>query len=76
MFKWVKKISPISWFKKKILKSIINDIKKELPTAKSALIDFVVEKKGKCKDELLDFCKKKLKEALEEYIENNLDKED
>ena len=64
------------WIKKKVLKSIINDIKKDLPAAKQALIDFIVEQKGKHKDELLEFCKKKLKESLEEFIKNNLDKED
>lgn len=66
----------IKWIKKKLLKWFINDIKKEIPAVKANLIDFIVENKERGKDELLDFCKKKLKKALEEFIENNLDKED
>ena len=66
----------IGWIKKKLLKSVIKDIKKDLPATKQAFIDFIVEQKEKHEDELLDFCKKKLKEALEEFIKNNLDKAD
>ena len=64
----------ISKIKKMILKSVIKDIKKELTQFQKTWLDFILEKKGN-KDELLDFCKKKLKEALEEYIKNYRDKE-
>ena len=65
-----------NWVKKKILKSVINDIKKDLPQFKQTFIDFIVEQKERHGYELLDFCKKKLKEALEEYIKNYRDKKD
>lgn len=64
----------IKWIKKKILKSVIKDIKKELTQFQKTWLNFILEKKGN-EDELLDFCKKKLKEALEEYIKNYRDKE-
>ena len=54
---------------------MIKDIKKELTQFQKTWLDFILEKKGN-KDELLDFCKKKLKEALEEYIKNYRDKKD
>ena len=63
------------WIKKKILKSIINDIKKDLPQFKQNFIDFILEQKERHGDELLDFCKEKLKESFEEIIKNNIHKE-
>ena len=54
----------IKWIKKKVLKWIINDLKKEMPHLKEealALLEVY-------KDELLEFCKKKLKDAIEEFI--------
>ena len=40
----------IKWIKKKILKSIINDIKKQIPELKDTFLDYLEEHK----DELLD----------------------
>ena len=46
----------IKWIKKKILKSIINDLKKEMPHLKEEALKLLEV----YKDELLEFCKKKL----------------
>ena len=53
----------IKWIKKKVLKSIINDLKKEA----LKLLEVY-------KDELLEFCKKKLKDAIEEFINYKFNK--
>lgn len=60
----------IKWIKKKILKSIINDIKKEMPQLKQEALKLLEV----YKDELLEFCKKKLKDAIEEFIKNHYNK--
>lgn len=60
----------IKWIKKKILKSIINDLKKEMPQLK----DEALKLSEVYKDELLEFCKKKLKDAIEEFINYKFNK--
>ena len=60
----------IKWIKKKILKSIINDIKKEMPYLKEEALKLLEV----YKDELFEFCKKKLKDAIEEFINNKFNK--
>ena len=60
----------IKWIKKKVLKSIINDIKKQIPELKDTALDYLEEHK----DELLEFCKKKLKDAIEEFINYKFNK--
>ena len=60
----------IKWIKKKVLKSIINDIKKEMPHLKNEAIALLEV----YKDELLEFCKKKLKDAIEEFVNNKFNK--
>ncbi len=60
----------IKWIKKKILKSIINDLKKEMPHLKEEALKLL----GVYKDELLEFCKKKLKDAIEEFINYKFNK--
>ena len=40
----------IKWIKKKVLKSIVNDIKKQIPELKDMALDYLEEHK----DELLD----------------------
>lgn len=60
----------IKWIKKKILKSIIKDITRELPNIKARAIETLEEHK----DELLEFCKKKLKESIEEFIKSRFGK--
>ena len=59
----------IKWVKKKILQSIIKDITKELPVIEQELLKLLEEKKN----ELFQFCKAKLKEAIEEFVKNHLD---
>ena len=60
----------IKWIKKRILKSIINDLKKEMPHLKDEAIALLKV----YKDELLEFCKKKLKDAIEEFVNNKFNK--
>lgn len=60
----------IKWIKKKILKSIINDIKKEMPYLKEEALKLLEV----YKDELFEFCKKKLKDAIEEFVNNKFNK--
>lgn len=59
----------IKWIKKKIFQSIINDLIKEMPIIKQNLLKLLEEKKN----ELFQFCKAKLKEAIEEFVKNHLD---
>ena len=59
----------LDWIKKKILQSIIKDITKELPVIEQELLKLLEEKKN----ELFQFCKAKLKEAIEEFVKNHLD---
>ena len=60
----------IKWIKKKILKSIINDIKKDMPHLKEEALKLLEV----YKDELLEFCKKKLKDAIEEFVKDRFNK--
>ena len=60
----------IKWIKKKVLKLIINDLKKEMPHLKEAVLKLLEVDK----DELLEFCKKKLKDAIEEFINYKFNK--
>ena len=60
----------IKWIKKKILKSIINDIKKEIPELKETLLK---EFEGH-KDELLEKCKEAIKNAIKEFVTDNFNK--
>ena len=60
----------IKWIKKKILKSTINDIKKEMSHLKEEALKLLEV----YDDELFEFCKKKLKDAIEEFINNKYNK--
>ena len=60
----------IKWIKKKILKSTINDLKKEMPHLKEEALKLLEV----YKDELFEFCKKKLKDAIEEFVNNKFNK--
>ena len=60
----------IKWIKKKILKSIINDLKKEMPYLKEEALKLLEV----YKDELFEFCKKKLKAAIEDFVNNKFNK--
>jgi len=52
------------------LKSIINDIKKDMPHLKEEALKLLEV----YKDELLEFCKKKLKDAIEEFVKDRFNK--
>lgn len=56
----------INWIKKKVLKSIIKDITKNLPKYKEIALIFVEEHK----DEIIE----KVKKAISEIIKNELAK--
>lgn len=58
------------WIKRKILKSVINDIKKDMPHLKEEALK-VLEVFS---NELLEFCKKKLKDAIEEFVNYKFNK--
>lgn len=60
----------IKWIKKKLLKSIINDIKKEIPEIKNTALEKVEEHK----DELLDFIKEKLKQAVKDFVASKVNR--
>ena len=60
----------IKWIKKKILKSTINDIKKEMSHLKEEALKLLEV----YDDELFEFCKKKLKDAIEEFVNNKYNK--
>lgn len=54
----------IKWIKKKVLKSIINDLKKQIPELKDTALDYLEEHK----DELLQFIKEKLTQAIKDFV--------
>lgn len=58
------------WIKRRILKSVINDIKKDMPHLKEEALK-VLEVFN---NELLEFCKKKLKDAIEEFVNYKFNK--
>ena len=60
----------IKWIKKKILKSTINDFKKEMSHLKEEALKLLEV----YDDELFEFCKKKLKDAIEEFINYKFNK--
>ena len=58
------------WIKKKILKSIINDIKKEIPEIKETALDYLEEHK----DELLNIVKEQIKQAIKNYVASKVNR--
>jgi uncharacterized protein YlzI (FlbEa/FlbD family) len=59
----------LGWIKKKILKSIINDVTKQLPTYKKKAVAIVEEHK----DEVLDKVKEYIKKAVMDFIKSKTD---
>ena len=57
------------WIKKKILKSIIKDVTRELPIYKRKAIAMVEEHK----DEVLDKVKQAIKKAVMDFIKSKTD---
>lgn len=57
------------WIKKRILKSIIKDITKQLPTYQAKAVKLVEEHK----DEVLDKVKQYIKKAVMDFIKSKTD---
>ena len=60
----------IKWIKKKVLKSIINDIKKQIPELKDTALDYLEEHK----DELLDKCKEVIKDTIKNFVASKINR--
>ena len=60
----------IKWIKKKVLKSIINDIKKQIPELKDTALDYLEEHK----DELLQFIKEKITQAIKDFVASKINR--
>lgn len=58
------------WIKKKILKSIIEDIKKEIPEIKETLLEEFEEHK----DELLNKCKEVIKQTIKDFVASKINR--
>lgn len=54
----------IKWIKKKILKSIINDIKKQIPELKNTALEHLEEHK----DELLGKLQEGIKQTIKDFV--------
>lgn len=59
----------LGWIKKRILKSIIKDITKQLPTYQAKAVQLVEEHK----DEVLDKVKEYIKKAIMDFIKDKTD---
>ena len=60
----------IKWIKKKVLKSIINDIKKEIPELKDTALDCLEEHK----DELLDKLQEVIKDTIKNFVASKINR--
>lgn len=60
----------IRWIKKKLLKSIINDIKKEIPEIKKTALEEFEEHK----DELLIKCKEVIKDTIKNFVASKINR--
>ena len=60
----------IKWLKKKVLKSIINDIKKEIPELKNTVLDCLEEHK----DELLDKLQEVIKDTIKNFVASKINR--
>ena len=58
------------WIKKKILKSIVNDIKKQIPELKDMALDCLEEHK----DELLDKLQEVIKQAIKDFVASKINR--
>ena len=58
------------WIKKKILKSIIEDVKKEIPELKNTALEYLEEHK----DELLNKCKEVIKQAIKDFVASKINR--
>ena len=60
----------IRWIKKKVFKSIINDIKKQIPELKDIALDYLEEHK----DELLDKLQEVIKQAIKDFVASKINR--
>ena len=60
----------IKWIKKKVLKSIVNDIKKQIPELKDIALDYLEEHK----DELLDKLQEIIKQAIKDFVASKVNR--
>ena len=60
----------IKWIKKKVLKSIVNDIKKQIPELKDTALDYLEEHK----DELLIKCKEVIKQVIKDFVASKINR--
>ena len=60
----------LKWIKKKITKWVINDIKKEIPEIKEA----VLEEYEEHKDELFLKCKEVIKQAIKDFVASKVNR--
>lgn len=60
----------LKWIKKKILKSIINDIKKSIPEVKDVALEYWEDNK----DELLNKCKEVIKQAIKDFVASKVNR--
>ena len=60
----------IKWIKKKVLKSIVNDIKKQIPELKDIALDYLEEHK----DELLDKLQEVIKKAIKDFVASKINR--
>ena len=58
----------IKWIKKKILKSIINDLKRDMPELKVKALDYLEEHK----DELLDKVQEVIKQTIKGFVASRI----
>ena len=58
------------WIKKKIFKSIINDLKNEIPELKVTILEEFEENK----DELLIKCKEVIKDTIKNFIASKINR--
>ena len=60
----------IKWIKKKVLKSIVNDIKKQIPELKNTALDYLEEHK----DELLDKLQEVIKDTIKNFVASKINR--
>lgn len=68
MLDFIKKLSPISWFKKKVLESLVKDIVKAVPTIKAEGLKLIEEHK----DEVIEKAKKAIKKAVVDFVNSKI----
>lgn len=68
MLDFIKKLSPISWFKKKVIESLVKDVVKAVPTIKAEGLKLIEEHK----DEVIEKTKKAIKKAVVDFINSKI----